>query len=82
MSTPIEERAARMERLGIDALNLHHGDWTAEQVESLHRRGRLAFAWDTQAEAEMRKALGLGIDALYSDHVDRLVAVLGASGEP
>jgi glycerophosphoryl diester phosphodiesterase len=84
MRTPPGPRAERMERLGIDALNLHHSDWSHETVEILHRHGRLALAWDTQSEAEMTAALALDIDAVYSDHVERMMAAIHAarSGAP
>jgi len=76
MRTPPGPRAERMERLGIDALNLHHDDWSDEMVDALHRRGRLALAWDTQSKAHASAALALGIDAIYSDHVDRMMAAI------
>jgi glycerophosphoryl diester phosphodiesterase len=76
MSTPGPERARRMERHGIDALNLHHTQWTAEWVRAMGERGRLVFAWDLQAPADLRAALDLGMDAVYSDHVDRMQAAL------
>jgi glycerophosphoryl diester phosphodiesterase len=38
--------------------------------------GRLVFAWDLQAPADLRAALDLGMDAVYSDHVDRMQAAL------
>jgi glycerophosphoryl diester phosphodiesterase len=36
----------------------------------------LAFGWDAQTTRRIRALLALGCDAVYSDHVDRLVAVL------
>jgi glycerophosphoryl diester phosphodiesterase len=76
MRTAPGPRAERMQRLGIDALNLHHSDWSDEMVALLHRRGRLALAWDTQSEAAASAVLALGIDAIYSDHVDRMMAAI------
>jgi glycerophosphoryl diester phosphodiesterase len=78
MRTPGPERAARMARLGIDALNLHHRDWSPELREALHREGRLAFAWDLQEADDLRAALEFGVDAVYSDHVDRMQRALEA----
>jgi glycerophosphoryl diester phosphodiesterase len=37
----------------------------------------LAFAWNVQGVARMQRLLRWGIDALYSDHTDRLVRALG-----
>ena len=33
------------------------------------------FGWDAQHERQIARLLDLGIDALYSDYVDRMVAV-------
>jgi glycerophosphoryl diester phosphodiesterase len=72
----LERHAADLETLGIDALNLHHTEWTKGIVALLHRFGRRAFAWDTQEVRHIRAMLAAGIDALYCDHVDRLVATV------
>ena len=34
---------------------------------------RTAFSWDLQHDHELRPALRMGIDGVYSDHVDRMV---------
>lgn len=77
MKTPASERAERMEQLGIDALNLRASQWTPTWVDAMHARGRLAFAWDLQEERDLAAALALGVDAVYSDHVDRMQRALG-----
>jgi glycerophosphoryl diester phosphodiesterase len=73
MRTPPEARARRMAERGIDAINLHGSDWTAEWVATFQRHGRRAFAWDLQEEEELARLLDLGVDAVYSDHVDRMM---------
>jgi glycerophosphoryl diester phosphodiesterase len=78
MRTPVPERAARMRRLGIDALNLHASEWRPELVAQMHAEGRLAFAWDLQQESDLRASLTLGVDAVYSDHVDRMLRALAS----
>ena len=78
MRTPMEERARRMQGLGIDALNLHHTQWTRELLAPLQAAGRLGFAWDLQSAGDLDAALVLGVDAVYSDHVDRMQAALAA----
>jgi glycerophosphoryl diester phosphodiesterase len=80
MRTPPAERALRMVRLGIDALNLHESEWTEASVEALHAAGRAAFGWDAQDEPTLRRLLELGLDAVYSDHADRLRAALQDAG--
>jgi len=76
MRTPPGDRAERMQRLGIDALNLHHSEWSADLRDAMAARGRRVFAWDLQQPADLEAALALGVDAVYSDHVDRMLAVL------
>jgi glycerophosphoryl diester phosphodiesterase len=76
MRTSGRERAARMARLGIDALNLHHSHWNEQLRADLAAWGRLAFAWDLQESADLRHLLALGVDGVYSDHVDRMQAAL------
>jgi glycerophosphoryl diester phosphodiesterase len=68
-----ERRAATLASEGIDALNLHHTDWNGGLVALLHRFDRLAFAWDLQFPDVLRSVLRMGIDAIYSDWVDRMM---------
>ena len=72
-----ERRAAQLATAGIDAVNLHHTDWTGGLTTLFHRFGRLAFGWDAQHERVLRDLLAMGIDGVYSDHVDRMVEALG-----
>ena len=71
-----ERRAAQLAEAGIDAVNLHHTDWTGGLTTLFHRFERLAFAWDAQHERIVRALVRMGIDAVYSDHVDRMVEAL------
>jgi glycerophosphoryl diester phosphodiesterase len=75
-----ERRAAQLRELGIDALNLHHSDWTVGLVTLVHRFGRCAFGWDAQFERTIGALLHMGADGVYSDHVDRMTDVLGRHG--
>jgi glycerophosphoryl diester phosphodiesterase len=80
MRTPPESRAERMKALGIDAINLPWRDWSDEMVDVFHARGRYAFAWDAQERRELRSVLALGVDAVYSDHVERMMEALSEEG--
>ena len=42
----------------------------------VHRFELLAFGWDAQHERILDGLLDAGIDGVYSDHVDRMVAAL------
>lgn len=73
-----ERRAAALASAGIDALNLHHTDWSGGLTSLVHRFGVLAFGWDAQYERILEGLLDIGIDGVYSDHVDRMVDALAA----
>lgn len=72
------EHLQRLEDGGIDAVNVRRGHWTRALVDDVHEAGLLAFGWDAQSSRRIRALVGLGCDAIYSDHVDRLVAVLSS----
>lgn len=62
--------------LGMDALNLPHRQWRQGLVEECHESGLRAFAWGIQRSKRMEKVLGWGVDAIFSDHSDRMATVL------
>jgi hypothetical protein len=64
---------------GIDTVNLHHTDWTGGLTTLFHRFGRLAFGWDAQFERVLRALRRMGIDGVYSDHVDVMVEAVAGS---
>lgn len=65
-----ERRAATLAERGIDAINMRRDDWNGGLVALFHRFQRFAFGWDLQFEHQLRPALRMGLDAVYSDHVD------------
>jgi len=71
-----ERRAARHAELGVDAVNLHHSDWTGGLTTLWHRFERFALGWDAQQPRVLAELLAMGIDGVFGDHVDRLVAAL------
>ena len=73
---PLERHAARLKDLGVDAMNMHHTEWTAGLVALFHRFDVGAFAWDTQEVRQLRAALEMGVDAVYCDRPDRMVATV------
>ena len=76
---PWPEHLERLRAGGIDAVNVRRRRWSKALVDSVHGAGLLAFGWDAQSTRRIRALVALGCDAVYSDHVDRMVAVLRAS---
>jgi glycerophosphoryl diester phosphodiesterase len=74
----MERHAATLAAIGVDAMNMHHADWSAGLVALFHRFGVRAFAWDVQEHRHLRTMVKMGVDAVYSDHVARMVEVLEA----
>ena len=71
-----EARAAALANAGVDAVNLHHSEWTGGLTTLFHRFEVLCFGWDAQHGRILEDLLDKGIDAVYSDHVDRMVDAL------
>ena len=71
-----ERRAATLAEVGVDAVSLHHSDWTGGLTTLFHRFDRYCFSWDCQHERVLSAVLAAGVDAVYSDHVDRMVTAV------
>lgn len=76
ISNGLERRAAELAQRGLDGLNLFHSEWAGGSVTMLHRFGLLALGWGTEHSREMAELVDAGIDAVYSDYVDRMMAVI------
>ena len=74
---PLERHAAQLAERGIGVVNMHRSDWTAGLVGLFHRFEVQAFAWDAQEVRHLRELLAMDVDAVYSDHVARMVATVG-----
>lgn len=81
MSDGPEQRAAALAAAGIDAVNLHHSEWTGGLTSLFHRFEVLCFGWDAQHDRILDGLLEAGVDAVYSDHVDRMVDALARASE-
>lgn len=71
-----ERRAALLREAGIDALNMHHSDWSGGLIALVHRFGRYALAWDAQFDRILDQMLDSGIDGVFSDHTDTMMAAI------
>ncbi len=70
-----EKRAALLADKGIDVLNMHITDWNGGLVTLMHKFNIQAFGWDAQFPEALSNGLRMGLDAIYSDHVDRMIEV-------
>lgn len=71
-----ERAAAELARLGIDGVNLHHSEWTGGLTTLFHRFGLVTLGWDAQLPRHLAELLDMGIDAVFSDHVDRMMEAI------
>ncbi|MEO6988703.1 MAG: glycerophosphodiester phosphodiesterase [Aquihabitans sp.] len=76
-----ERMGAELQAEEIDAINLHHSDWSGGLVTLFHRFRVLTFGWDAQQARMLDGLLGMGIDGFYSDHTDRMVDALARDAE-
>jgi glycerophosphoryl diester phosphodiesterase len=67
-----ERLAAELQRRGIDAVNLHHSEWSGGLTTLFHRFKVTTFGWDAQFDRTLDALLRMGIDGVFSDHVDRM----------
>jgi len=70
---PAAQYARRAASAGIDALNLPAREWTPALVEAARAAGLACFAFGAQSRPLIDKVVSYGVDAVYSDHLDRLV---------
>jgi glycerophosphoryl diester phosphodiesterase len=70
-----EQHCAHLSASGVDTVNLHHSEWNGGRVVMCHRFGLNAFGWDIQYAEAMENGLRMGLDGVYSDHVDMMVDV-------
>jgi glycerophosphoryl diester phosphodiesterase len=78
IGVPLERHAYEIGAMGIDAMNMHHTDWTAGLVSLFHRFDVRAFAWDAQEVRQLRAVLRMEIDAVYCDRPERMVETVAA----
>jgi glycerophosphoryl diester phosphodiesterase len=83
MKEGAERRGATLADAGVDAVNLHWSDWSGGLTTLFHRFELVTFGWDCQHRRQLDDLLRMGIDGVYSDHVDRMVdAIEGRPPRP
>jgi len=69
-----ERHAETLSSAGIHCLNMRQPDWTGGLVTLFHRFEVHCFAWDVNLDRLLAEIFDAGVDGLYSDHVDRMMA--------
>jgi glycerophosphoryl diester phosphodiesterase len=70
------EAVARARDAGIDVVNARWMWWNQAIVAEVHGHGMLAFGYDAQRRRSLDRSLAIGLDGVFSDHVERMVAAL------
>jgi glycerophosphoryl diester phosphodiesterase len=73
-----EQRAAALSASGVDGINMPRTDWNGGLVTLFHRFDLVAFGWNMQLGHEIAEGVRMGLDAVYSDHVDTMTDVFRA----
>jgi glycerophosphoryl diester phosphodiesterase len=60
------------QRSGAEAVNMRWMWWTARLVRRVQSAGMLCFAYDAQRTLSIARCTRLGVDGLFSDHVELL----------
>lgn len=81
MKEGLAARVSALAAAGIDALNLHRSQWGSEEVREVRAAGLQGFAWDAQTVDQLTAMVDLGVDGLYCDHVDRMMAVINGRAD-
>ena len=76
ISVQIERHAFDLQQAGVDVMNFRHVEWTEGLVAMFHRFDVLAFAWDVQEVRHLRMMTAIGVDGLYCDRPERMVATV------
>ncbi|HAQ03875.1 MAG: hypothetical protein MB52_05970 [marine actinobacterium MedAcidi-G1] len=67
-----ERRIANLSEIGADAFNMHFSEWNEGLVSLCHRFEIRSFAWDAQLGRQLSWLFSIGIDGVFSDHVERM----------
>ena len=77
ISRKFPQRAVeRAKALGAEALNPEDSLVTAELVREAHAAGLAVYVFTVDEETELRRFLDLGVDGIFTNHPDRLRAIV------
>lgn len=63
----------------VEAVNARWMWWNRSIVAEVHGVDMLAFGYDAQHSFSLNRSVRLGLDGVFSDHVDRMIAALHRS---
>jgi hypothetical protein len=69
-------------KAGVEAINARSRWWSRRIVEEVHVHGMLAFGYDAQSRSALERAITIGLDGVFSDHVDLMIDALAAPPGP
>lgn len=67
-----EQHAAHLRERSISGVSFPYAEWTAGHVALFHRFTRLTVGWMPEHERHIRELMEMGIDAVISEHVERM----------
>jgi glycerophosphoryl diester phosphodiesterase len=74
-----ERHGASLRSAGIDAINMHHTDWSLGLTTLFHRFDLFTFGWDAQHERILGDLVTMEIDGVYCDNVETMMTVIGSA---
>jgi glycerophosphoryl diester phosphodiesterase len=75
---PAVLRAAK--QIGVSAINARWIWWDRRLVGEVHELDLLGFGYDAQQTFALDRSFAIGLDGVFSDHVDRMVTALAKAG--
>jgi glycerophosphoryl diester phosphodiesterase len=75
----------QMKAAGVEAINARWMWWTRSMVAEVHDLGLRAFGYDAQRRVSLQRCFRIGLDGVFSDHVERMLAARSramAGGQP
>jgi glycerophosphoryl diester phosphodiesterase len=71
---------AHAREVGVEAVNARWMWWDASIVNQVHTLGMLAFGYDAQRRYSLNRSIEIGLDGVFSDQVEEMVAAIAAAG--
>jgi glycerophosphoryl diester phosphodiesterase len=69
----------QMKDAGVEAINARWMWWSRSMVREVHDLGMLAFGYDAQRRWSLERSFRIGLDGVFSDHVDRMLTARAAA---